>query len=117
MARVVVTAVLLALVAVLTPSPAGADYVVAVAVTAHRTGVPVEALSEEDPNRECRKGPEPRAFSAAGQRFGHQRQTGQADRAAGAYPAARLPEPVLLGAATDHLHTRLTPSSLQVFRN
>ncbi|MBB5957819.1 hypothetical protein FHS29_004414 [Saccharothrix tamanrassetensis] len=117
MARFAVTAVLLALVAVLTPSSSGADPVSAIAVAGHRTAALAEALSEEDPNRECRKGPEPRAFSAATQRSRHHRNADRVDRSAGAGVALPAPEPVPLAAATDHLRTRRTPSALQVFRN
>ncbi|MEV0681152.1 hypothetical protein AB0I60_32000 [Actinosynnema sp. NPDC050436] len=112
MARVAVTAVLLALVAVLTPSPTGAGHLVALAATGHRPAV-TETLSEEEPNRESRKIPETRAFSAAAQRLGPDRPATTAD-----YPAARRarhpePAPPARGRRPD----RPTPSALQVFRN
>ncbi|RKT53182.1 hypothetical protein [Saccharothrix australiensis] len=117
MARAVVAAVLLALVAVLTPAPSGPEHVLLTAVPGNRAPTPNEALSEEEPNREHRKGPEPRTLSSA-QRAGHQHRACPSLRP-GAAACARVepPEPVPLDPATDHLHTRLTPSTLQVFRN
>lgn len=112
MTRVAVTAVLLALVAVLTPSPVGAGHPLISTASGVRTQVP-EALSEEDPTREGRKTPETRAFSAAAQRSGSDRPAGAPLSAATA--RARHPEPAPL--ATDHPRARLTPSVLQVFRN
>ncbi|GAA1333393.1 hypothetical protein [Saccharothrix algeriensis] len=119
MARAVVTAVLLALVAVLTPAQSGPGHVGALAAPAQRAPAPLpgEGLSEEEPGRESRKGPELRAFSAVARAAGRHHRMGLAERAALRRAAPRLPEPARLDAATDHLHTRLTPSTLQVFRN
>ncbi|MEU4802628.1 hypothetical protein [Actinosynnema sp. NPDC023587] len=112
MTRVAVTAVFLALVAVLTPSQTGPGHLAALATTGHRITI-AEALSEEEPNRESRKVPEARTFSAASQRFGPDRSTEPPVRPAAG--RARHTEPAPL--ATGHRPARLTPSALQVFRN
>ncbi|CCH28838.1 hypothetical protein ABZ816_27945 [Actinosynnema sp. NPDC047251] len=112
MTRIAATAVLLALLAVLTPSLTGPGHPPVAGALGHRV-IAAEALSEEEPNRESRKVPETRAFSAVPQRFGPDRPAELRPRAATA--RARHPEPAPL--ATDHPRARLTPSALQVFRN
>ncbi len=114
MARVVVAALLLALVAVCAPPPTGGGHVAAFAVTGHRVA-PAEAPAEEDPNRECRKGPEPRAFSTASQRFARQQTDREPVRPGIGCAPRRPPEPA--PPAGDRRPDRPTPAALQVFRN
>ncbi|MFI9813663.1 hypothetical protein [Saccharothrix variisporea] len=113
MKRVAAFAALLALVAVFTPSPTGPVHLAAVSGYQATTPAP----SEEEPNRECRKGPEPRTCASSTQRPGAARR----EQAPDGVPVGRAPIRAahLLPrvAAADHLHTRLTPPVLQVFRN
>ncbi|CAL9599415.1 hypothetical protein SUDANB95_05361 [Actinosynnema sp. ALI-1.44] len=114
MKRVAVFAALLALLAVFTPSPTGPVHHVVAGLQ------PVTALpapSEEDPNRECRSAPEPRTCASSGHRPGAAQRPTPPDRV----PTGRTPvhaaRPAPRADAPDHLHTRLTPPVLQVFRN
>ena len=115
MARVVVVAIALALVAVLAPAPFGHVGVVRAAPVGHAAGG-----SEEEPARECRKGPEPRSWST---RSWPARPAARSHHnAPGDVPgttrraAARTTPPVGRG-REEHLRSWTTPSALQVFRN
>jgi hypothetical protein len=112
MKRVAVFAALLALVAVFTPSPTGPAHAV---VAGYQVTTPPP--SEEDPNRECRKGPEPRTCASSTPRPGAGHRTGVPDRAPTGRAPSRAAHLLPRVAAADHLHTRLTPPVLQVFRN
>ncbi|XVV05462.1 hypothetical protein ACQPW3_08755 [Actinosynnema sp. CA-248983] len=114
MKRVAVFAALLALLAVLTPSPTGP---VPLVVTGHHPVAAMPAPAEEDPNRECRSAPEPRTCASSSQRPGSAQRPGAPDRAPTGRTPAPLTRPAPRADAPDHLHTRLTPPVLQVFRN
>ncbi|MEJ2858859.1 MULTISPECIES: hypothetical protein [unclassified Saccharothrix] len=112
MKRVAAFVALLALVAVLTPSPTGPVHV---AVAGYQSTAP--APFEEDPNRECRKGPEPRTCASTTQRPGDGRRFVVPDRVPVGRAPTRAAHLLPRVAAADHLYTRLTPQVLQVFRN
>src|SRR5690349_14198480 len=111
MARVVVVAIALALVAVLAPSPPGAVGVVRAAPVGHAV-----AGSEEEPARECRNGPEPRSWST---RSWPARGVPRSDRGTPgtARRATAGPVPPVGRGREEHLRSWTTPSALQVFRN
>ncbi|MGW4115786.1 hypothetical protein ACWEFJ_33345 [Actinosynnema sp. NPDC004786] len=112
MTRVVVVAIVVALVAVLAPSPLG-HAKPARPVPGHA----VAAGTEEEPGRECRGGPEPR----------HAVKRPQPARpAAGRSRAVPVDRRLDVTTGTDppvdrgrreHLRSWSTPSALQVFRN
>ena len=111
MARVVVAAIALVLVAVLAPSPFGHVGLARAAPVGHTAAGP-----EEEPARECRKGPESRSCStrswpARPVARPHRDVPGTTRRA-----TVSTSPPVGRG-REEHLRSWTTPSALQVFRN
>ncbi|MEU4739337.1 hypothetical protein AB0G02_02580 [Actinosynnema sp. NPDC023658] len=113
MTRVVVVALALALAALLAPSPFAQAQVPRAVATGHA----VTTGSEEEPTRECRTAPEPRAWSPRSSSAGP--VAGPTRRA----PAARHRDvtehdtPPVARGRQEHLRSWSTPSALQVFRN
>ncbi|MFE9746011.1 hypothetical protein ACFYOT_13980 [Saccharothrix saharensis] len=112
MARVVVLAFALALVAVLVPSPSGPVGVVRAAPVGH-----VVASSEEEPARECRTGAEPRSWTT---RSSPTRPAANRSRVVPVLrrvDASTGTDPPVDRGRREHLRSWSTPSALQVFRN
>ncbi|MCE6997834.1 hypothetical protein LZG04_23985 [Saccharothrix sp. S26] len=112
MARAVVVAIALALIAVLVPSPSGPVGVLRTAPIGHTV-----ATSEEEPAREGRTGAEPRSWTA---RPAPARPAADSSRVVPVLrrvDASTGTDPPVGRGRPDHLRSWSTPSALQVFRN